>query len=243
MRKIISIVFSFRIPESSVIELEKLVPKFLISFSKEFCSLKSDQPGPLIKITPKMHFMLHYPDMIRKFGPLMFFSSLRFERKNKKIKDLIKNNKCFKDIPLTIMKKYRLGFDKMLKNNNILELPRQKINYSKIDVSYRKFIPKTSSILTANSIEINSIKLIVNNFYLINRFPIFAKIEKIFIINSSYYIICNLYKGVFNRKLFSFRLIDRKEKTLLNVKKLLDYKSYTQYIFLNNIYVQKLTIF
>ena len=38
------------------------------------------------KITPKLHHLTHYPDLIRMFGPLIQFSTLSFERKHQYFK-------------------------------------------------------------------------------------------------------------------------------------------------------------
>jgi hypothetical protein len=48
-------------------------------------------------ITPKMHYLSHYPDLIRKFGPLIRFSTKRFETKHYYFKQLITNLKSFKN--------------------------------------------------------------------------------------------------------------------------------------------------
>jgi hypothetical protein len=48
------------------------------------------------KVTPKMHHISHYPDLIENFGPLVHFSSLPFERKHQFFKQwarLIHNTK------------------------------------------------------------------------------------------------------------------------------------------------------
>ncbi|KAI2796675.1 hypothetical protein BLOT_015686, partial [Blomia tropicalis] len=37
---------------------------------------------PSRKVFPKLHFLLHYPEAIKKFGPLMFYCVLKYERKN-----------------------------------------------------------------------------------------------------------------------------------------------------------------
>ena len=41
---------------------------------------------PNFKIFAKLHHITHYPEMIRRFGPLIFFSTLSFERKHQTLK-------------------------------------------------------------------------------------------------------------------------------------------------------------
>jgi hypothetical protein len=62
----------------------------------EICKLKSNILllfsylkilEPEYKIFPKLHHLTHYPEMIRKFGPLVSYSSLPFERKHQFFKE------------------------------------------------------------------------------------------------------------------------------------------------------------
>lgn len=49
-------------------------------------------------LSPKMHFMTHYPRIMNGIGPLCNVSSLRYESFHKIFKNMIKNNNCRKDI-------------------------------------------------------------------------------------------------------------------------------------------------
>ncbi|CAG2253599.1 unnamed protein product [Mytilus edulis] len=59
--------------------LKELIEDFLESFLREF-------PNETLK--PKFHFMLHYPDQILTFGPLVHLQTLRFEAKHSYFKEL-----------------------------------------------------------------------------------------------------------------------------------------------------------
>ena len=73
---------------------------------------------PNCSITPKFHFMVHYPEFISRLvhvsiknefinmfcrcGPLCQYWSLRFEGKHSYFKDIARRIKCFKNIPKTL---------------------------------------------------------------------------------------------------------------------------------------------
>lgn len=49
-------------------------------------------------LTPKQHFLIHYPSLTLKFGPLYQFNILRPEAKHQFFKDLMRKNKSKKSI-------------------------------------------------------------------------------------------------------------------------------------------------
>ena len=61
-----------------------------------------DFPELLGKVKPKHHFLVHYPDAIRKFGPPLSFWTGRFESKHRVAKGTAESAKNFKNISLTI---------------------------------------------------------------------------------------------------------------------------------------------
>lgn len=69
------------------------------------------------ELKPKMHFLLHYPAMIVKFGPPRYYWCMQFERKNKEMKDYIAGTKCFKNLLWTIAVKNQLHLSYTRKTN------------------------------------------------------------------------------------------------------------------------------
>uniref|UniRef100_T1IH55 DUF4218 domain-containing protein n=1 Tax=Strigamia maritima TaxID=126957 RepID=T1IH55_STRMM len=53
---------------------------------------------PEERITPKMHYITHYPRLIIQYGSLLQFWSIRFEAKHKYFKKAAAMNNCFKNI-------------------------------------------------------------------------------------------------------------------------------------------------
>jgi len=61
---------------------------------------------PKAAVTPKMHYLIHLPLQLMKFGPLRHHWCMRFEAKHAFFKSF--NLKCFKNIPKTLAKKHQL---------------------------------------------------------------------------------------------------------------------------------------
>ena len=63
---------------------------------------------PEVPLRPKHEFVLHYPTLIKYFGPLKHSSTLRFEAKHKYFKNLAKHLQNFKNITQTFAEKHEL---------------------------------------------------------------------------------------------------------------------------------------
>lgn len=63
-----------------------------------------------ITLTPKMHFLLHYPEIIREMGPVVYMSMMRFESKHKSLKNISKTANNFKNITQTISNRNEAQF-------------------------------------------------------------------------------------------------------------------------------------
>ena len=77
---IISLTFSYCYDDKTVEDMDKEIKSYLENFSKLYLH---------VRMTPKMHFLRHFPQQLNNFGPLGFHSTTRFEGKNGLIK---KNN-------------------------------------------------------------------------------------------------------------------------------------------------------
>ena len=95
LRNICDIAFAPVIEQESVVELVDLVSQFISSVVRVFGAEY---------VTPKMHFMLHYPRLIKLLGPLRNYWFMRFEAKHQYFKKIAARTKCFKNITKTLSK-------------------------------------------------------------------------------------------------------------------------------------------
>ncbi|XP_050066646.1 uncharacterized protein LOC126555812 [Aphis gossypii] len=98
LRKVIDILLSSLVEEQSIFLLKTLVGELnelYLKYSKK--SLK-----------PKFHFLLHYPLLIKKFGPVGNFWSMRFEAKHRISKIAARSSFNRRNICLTLAIKHQL---------------------------------------------------------------------------------------------------------------------------------------
>lgn len=98
--EITSIVFKHCITEMDLEKLEFLVDEFLTTFKECF---------PTYKITPKMHFLVHYARLIRLLGPLGFLWTMRFEAKHSWFKHLAKKIGNYINLPKTLAIRHQVS--------------------------------------------------------------------------------------------------------------------------------------
>lgn len=63
---------------------------------------------PCTKLRPKHHYLEHYPVLIKKFGPLIEFWTLRFEAKHSFFKKVVRDAGNFKNILRTLATRHQL---------------------------------------------------------------------------------------------------------------------------------------
>jgi hypothetical protein len=71
---------------------------------------------PDATLQPKHHFLKHYVELIRLFGPLSKFSTLPFEHKHQYFKNMIMHTKNFINAPKTLAERHQL-YQSLLKND------------------------------------------------------------------------------------------------------------------------------
>ena len=81
----------------TIIFLQTLIAEYLTNFKFLY---------PKASFIPKMHYMIHLPSQMRAYGPLRHQWCMRFEGKNGYLSN--KKYKNFKNLPLTLAKRYQL---------------------------------------------------------------------------------------------------------------------------------------
>lgn len=92
MIKIMRICYSSTIRENEINQLEHLVENYLDNVVKHHER----------KLKPKDHFMTHYGEIIRRCGPIVHMSTMRFEMKHKELTKVMKHKNNFRNVTKTI---------------------------------------------------------------------------------------------------------------------------------------------
>jgi len=100
LREICDIVFAKQIPKAFVPYLSVCISNFLQHFYEAF-------PG--VRMTPKMHFLVHYPRYLQLIGSLTAVWTMRFERKHCPLKQLARRIKNWKNVCMSLAKSHQLN--------------------------------------------------------------------------------------------------------------------------------------
>jgi len=90
--EIMAICFSSIVSTESVVYLRGIIATYLDTYKQLYQA----------RITPKMHYLVHLPSTILKFGPLIRCWCMRFEAKHSFFKDLARKMKNFKNLPYSL---------------------------------------------------------------------------------------------------------------------------------------------
>lgn len=62
---------------------------------------------PHERILPKLHYLEHYPGLIRQFGPLVALWTIRFEAKHSFFKRVIRHTNCYKNVLYSLAQRHQ----------------------------------------------------------------------------------------------------------------------------------------
>lgn len=99
LKEIVELLASGHFSEETLAYLE-------CKISDHRCLLKEVFPD--FHLLPKHHFLEHYPKLIRRFGPLIDFWTIRFEAKHSFFKRVVHDSHNFRNILLTLSTKHQL---------------------------------------------------------------------------------------------------------------------------------------
>lgn len=218
-----------RFSEHDLVVMKQLI----VDFFQVYLELYPDE-----NLKPKAQFLTHYPDMIRKYGPLM--KTLRFESKNGQLKDFIKNTKNYKHICQTLASKHQMLMYLSYKNDFLLEDREGRAIYTSEkafkDLSeYDKNLLITScgikddqsTFSQAKAIYVDGQRYTSGESVLLSFTDDeynFGMIEKVLLIHGLVYLYCNILETEFyEHHLHAYQVNPTGKKVILKIKDLLDY--------------------
>lgn len=192
-------------------------------------SLKNRSSKKHIKFTMKMHHLVHYVKLIKLFGPLYVFSTLRFERKHQSCKKNIKSSNCRKNLSLSIIK--NLNSSSLKVNDEVIEQVILKARIASVykDRRILNFLDLNKELIELRHLVHNHVKFVKGHFYILKRtsynlLPIFVQILHIFKQENTYVVVGLLYQTTrFDGKRYSY--VVKETNDLIQVTCLEHYKS------------------
>lgn len=174
---------------------------------------------PDFRLRPKHHYVEHYPQLVRKCGPLTEVWTMRFEGKHKFFKKAIRNAQHFKNVAMTLATKHQRSVSYHLDCSSYF---RPSVEMTKVSpVLLASFplnvqreiaenITKPGPVLDASSICVDGIKYhpgMILSAGSCSGLPEFAQIEKIVTANTEILFVCHKMTAWYNEHLRSYHLL------------------------------------
>ena len=114
---------------------------------------------PHFRLTPKHHFLEHYPALIEAFGPIVGLWTMRFEAKHKFFKRVVRFSSNFKNVLLSLSTKHQLMMAYNWQRNmakpalvisKVSSLPLEVLHID-IQESVKKLFPQLTSVQLSNT--------------------------------------------------------------------------------------------
>lgn len=99
LKEIVELVVAPTQTEASMSYLDTKISEHRLRFLEVF---------PQVKLIPKHHFLEHYPALMKVFGPLIGFWTMRFEAKHRYFKQIVRHTGNFRNITFSLATKHQL---------------------------------------------------------------------------------------------------------------------------------------
>lgn len=188
--KFLVFAYSQELSEQELTELESITTRFL----KQFLECTKEQQKNL---TPKLHFMLHYANIIRMVGPLVYMSTIRYEAKHQAFKRISRKTNNFRNICKTLATKHQQlmctqGFSIC---NEVKHTKVKRIDLKTV-IEYQnclaEMFPSLEELTEIDWLQYNGIEY-KENILIIQCGSLYA-IQRIFIFHEKYYFLCIPYE-------------------------------------------------
>lgn len=209
LRQLLDKLLSRRIHESTIDQV-----KFLVAELNELYCQMSD-----VHLKPKFHFLTHYPQMLKKFGPLTQIWTMRFEAKHRVSKFMARASQSRVNICKTIAVKHQLILnDIFLKNKPLSPITTGKMNkvtapeIHDVGLNFQSQELNIDNCYSTSWVMINSIKFELFSILVVDIsestcLPAFAEVMKIYIVNGKVIFYCLSLECIdFNDHFFAYEV-------------------------------------
>lgn len=199
---------------------------------------------PDVSLRPKHHYLIHYPELITKFGPLMRLWTMRFEAKHSYFKKCVKHTQNFKNLTKTLSERHQflqsfIATGEIFNDQPILPESASKFHIDLYDKNVQNIIAEKIGVcgnaVISQSVCFRGISYKANMFLSISRNEskiIFGKIIFILTITDKICFLVNLHNSSYSSKSNLYILENGETLSLKSVffDELLDYYPLNSYL-------------
>lgn len=197
LREIGEIILAPTIGASWISYLDCLISSFLTDFRRLFPN----------NVTPKVHFLLHYPRLIQEFGPPRAHWCMRYEAKHLYFKKVADINCNFKNIcaSLATRNQFRQCWDwqsgsKFEREKTLAVSP---LKYQELDIAVQEklrlaHLSEEETFWTCTEVVINTVNYSVGDCFILDLYqdeiPLFVKVTQIVNARANWFIVAEFLK-------------------------------------------------
>ncbi|XP_064464590.1 uncharacterized protein LOC135375886 [Ornithodoros turicata] len=164
------------------------------------------QVFPDVRVTPKMHYMIHYPRLFLLYGPLTRLSSIRFEAKHQFFKRLARKTQNFINICRTLSIRHQMhqtyhlyACKEHTTTNGCVQVAVERLP-QELQAELAERNVTCADISTVQSLTVSRQTYNVGTVLPVTVFdddlPVFAEIEMIILCENKHYLLCTLLRTV-----------------------------------------------
>jgi len=172
---------------------------------------------PNFRLRPKHHFLEHYPDLIKCFGPLVHLWTMRFEGKHKVFKKIVHDTHNFKNILKTLANRHQNMMAFYLSTPSFFKPPVQTTNVASVFVDTlptdaQQFIQQmtdSNTVYAASQVTIDGTQFTSGMFVCTGTYgglPQFKEIVNILLISNDIYFLLKHFDSWYSEHLRSYEV-------------------------------------
>ncbi|KAK0131259.1 Sterile alpha motif domain-containing protein 3 [Merluccius polli] len=172
---------------------------------------------PAVRLSPKHHFLEHYPRLIESFGPLVGYWTMRFEAKHSFFKRIVRHTTNFRNVLLSLATKHQLmlayhlqetGAKPILCVTKLSSVPIE-VLHVQIQETLRKALPTVTVVQLSHAVSYRGMKYSVGMVLCYGStgdLPDFVEIVQILILENHIKFIVKTLSAWYNEHMRSFEL-------------------------------------
>lgn len=247
--EIVDIVMATKVRKDELAHLKLLIQEFLDKTTEVFGNV----------LTPKCHYLIHYPRLILMYGPLRPLWCMRYESKHQYFKNIASKCRNFVNITLTLSNRHQMkqcwefssdrflgDFENALSKSISMpfsSLPRDLQNSLKLNQSFEDVQFQDKVLQRVSSLSVNGVKYALEDVFVVGHvhteaIPSFLKIKYILNIET-FWVLCGklLLPWSYDNHFHAYHVTVDNDWILLSPGNELDHQALDTYFVDDRLYV------